>query len=70
MRMGIMEEAGLEKGFEKRRPGAQSTGNGEGGLSAVGAPVGHIPGSHGRSWQPPSAPSAKPSRNGTNWPTR
>lgn len=70
MRMGFMEEAGLGKGFEKRRPGAQSTGNGKWRLSAVGTPMGHVPGSHGRSWQPPSAPSARPSRNGTSWPTR
>ena len=70
MRMGFMEEVGLGKGFEKRRPGAQSTGNGEGVLSAVGTPMGHVLGSRARSWQLPSAPSARPSRNGTSWPTR
>ena len=76
MRKGFMEEADLGGGLRGRARGSgsmvlQSTRNGRGGHAGLwAAPEGHSLCSHGRNWQPPSVPSARPSRSGMSWPMR
>lgn len=76
MRKGFVEEADLGGGLRGRARGwgsmvLQVPGMGGGGLKGLrGVPEGHSPHSHGRNWQLPSVPSARPSRSGMSWPTR
>lgn len=75
MRKDFMEEAGPGRGLRKGQgPGEDRVPEDQEWkkwpFRAVGAPVGHTLGSHGRNWQLPSVPSVRPSRSGTSWQTR
>lgn len=65
-----MEEADVGGGLRGRARGSGSMVPQSTGACGASGRAGHGLRSHGRSWQPPSVPSARPSRSGTSWPTR
>lgn len=62
---GLMREGFRGGGWQCRGPGVEEVG-----VQGRGLPSWVTLCPHGRNWQLPSVPSARPSRSGMSWPTR